>query len=253
MINLSSINLSTPRDVPLYRQLLEDGSELGMNFAYAVQENPGGLAESFIIGEDFIDTDKVALILGDNIFYGQHFTSILHTATKFTRGAVIFGYWVRDPRAYGVVEIAAEGKVLSIEEKPVRPRSNYAVPGLYFYDNDVIGIAKNLKPSKRGELEITDLNKEYLVRGDLHVIPLGRGMAWLDAGTHHSLLEASNFIETIQKRQGLYVACIEEIAFNLGYITRDQVMKLASSLNNTDYGTYLQDLVNNSLNPQPEE
>jgi len=239
--------ISTPRDVPLYRQLLEDGSQLGMNFVYAVQENPGGLAESLIIGEDFIGTDKVALILGDNIFYGQHFTSILHTATQFSNGAVIFGYYVRDPGAYGVVELDVKGKVLSIEEKPVRPRSNYAVPGLYFYDNDVVGIAKNLKPSPRGELEITDLNREYMVRGDLQVIPLGRGMAWLDAGTHHSLLEASNFIETIQKRQGLYIACIEEIAFNLGYITRDQVMKLASGLNNTDYGTYLQDLANNPL------
>lgn len=237
--------ISTPRDIPLYQELLGDGHQLGMRFVYAIQEIPGGLAESFIIGEDFIGDDQVAMILGDNIFYGQHFTAILQQAVKFSRGAVIFGYYVKDPRAYGVVEVNADGNVLSIEEKPIKPRSNYAVPGLYFYDNDVIRLAKKLEPSSRGELEITDLNREYLLKGNLQVIPLGRGMAWLDAGTHHSLLEASNFIETIQKRQGLYVACIEEIAFNLGYITPEQVLNLASGLDNTDYGTYLRDLIKN--------
>jgi glucose-1-phosphate thymidylyltransferase len=234
--------ISTKRDVPLYQELLGDGEELGIKFSYVVQENPGGLAEAFIIGEKFIGNDKVALILGDNIFYGQHFSPILHKASQLDEGAMIFGYYVRDPRAYGVVEIDLEGKVISLEEKPSQPRSNYAVPGLYFYDNDVIAIAKNLKPSQRGELEITDLNKEYLRQGKLTVQLFGRGMAWLDAGTHFSLLEASNFIETIQKRQGLYVACIEEIAFKLGYITKDQLLKLASGLNNTEYGRYLYDL-----------
>jgi glucose-1-phosphate thymidylyltransferase len=234
--------ISTPRDVSLYRELLGDGRQIGMNLVYAIQEKPGGLAEAFIIGEEFIGEDRIALILGDNIFYGQYFTSILHKASLLLKGAIIFGYYVRDPRAYGVVEINSEGKVLSIEEKPSHPRSNYAVPGLYFYDNDVIRMAKNLKPSNRGELEITDLNKEYMKRGDLHIITLGRGMAWLDAGTHCSLLEASNFIEAIQKRQGLYIACIEEIAFKLGYITKDQVLELASDLNNTEYGRYLHDI-----------
>lgn len=238
--------ISTPRDIPLYRELLGDGSHLGLKFSYIVQENPGGLAEAFIIGEEFIGKEKVALILGDNIFYGQHFSSILHTASQLTEGAIIFGYYVRDPGAYGVVEMDKEGRVLSIEEKPAEPRSNYAVPGLYFYDNDVIGIAKKLKPSPRGELEITDLNIEYLKQGKLQVMLFGRGMAWLDAGTHYSLLEASNFIEAIQKRQGLYVACIEEIAFKLGYITGDQVKKLASGLRNTEYGRYLEDLADGS-------
>jgi glucose-1-phosphate thymidylyltransferase len=238
--------ISTARDVPLYRELLGDGSQLGMKFSYIVQENPGGLAEAFILGEKFIGKDKVALILGDNIFYGQHFSTILQSAAQLEKGGVIFGYYVRDPGAYGVVELDKEGRALSIEEKPTIPRSNYAVPGLYFYDNDVIAIAKNLKPSRRGELEITDLNKEYLKRGQLRVIVFGRGMAWLDAGTHHSLLEASNFIEAIQKRQGLYVACIEEIAYNLGYITANDVKTLALSLANTEYGRYLQEIVHES-------
>ncbi|MCE5298662.1 MAG: glucose-1-phosphate thymidylyltransferase RfbA [Methanoregulaceae archaeon] len=238
--------ISTQRDIPLYRELLGDGSHLGLKFSYIVQENPGGLAEAFIIGEEFIGKEKVALILGDNIFYGQHFSSILHTASQLTEGAIIFGYYVRDPGAYGVVEMDKEGRVLSIEEKPAEPRSNYAVPGLYFYDNDVIGIAKKLKPSPRGELEITDLNIEYLKQGKLQVMLFGRGMAWLDAGTHYSLLEASNFIEAIQKRQGLYVACIEEIAFKLGYITGNQVKNLASGLRNTEYGRYLEDLADGS-------
>jgi glucose-1-phosphate thymidylyltransferase len=234
--------ISTSRDMPLYRELLGDGSQIGMKFFYAVQENPGGLAEAFIVGEEFIGSDNVALILGDNIFYGQHFSSILQRASKMTEGAIIFGYYVNDPRAYGVVEMDQEGNVLSIVEKPSQPRSNYAVPGLYFYDNTVTMIAKKLKPSPRGELEITDLNNVYLKRRKLQVILFGRGMAWLDAGTHYSLLEASNFIEAIQKRQGLYIACIEEIAFNLNYITRDQLLELASGLKNTDYGQYLQDL-----------
>jgi glucose-1-phosphate thymidylyltransferase len=239
--------ISTPRDVPLYQELLSDGSQIGMQFTYAVQENPGGLAEAFIIGEPFIGKDKVALILGDNIFYGHHFSQILEKASQLTDGAVIFGYYVKEPKGYGVIEINQDGSVISIEEKPIQPRSNYAVPGLYFYDNEVISIAKSLEPSQRGELEITDLNKEYLQKGKLHVELFGRGMAWLDAGTHFSLLEASNFIETIQKRQGLFVACIEEIAFNLGYITRNQLLELACGLNNTEYGKYLEDLANERL------
>ena len=239
--------ISTSRDVPLYQELLGDGSQIGMKFSYAVQENPGGLAEAFIVGEEFIGRDKVALILGDNIFYGQHFSATLQKASQLAEGAIIFGYYVRDPRAYGVVEIDQEGNVLSIVEKPSQPCSNYAVPGLYFYDNDVIAIAKKLKPSPRGELEITDLNKEYLRQGKLKVILFGRGLAWLDAGTHYSLLEASNFIEAIQKRQGLYIACIEEIAFNLGYITSEHLRDLASRLQNTDYGKYLQDLADGSV------
>lgn len=234
--------ISTGRDIPRYQELLGDGSQLGMSFSYTVQEKPGGLAEAFIVGEGFIGTGTVALILGDNIFYGQHFSEFLVQATRLKEGAVIFGYYVRDPRAYGVVEFDKEGTVLSIEEKPKNPRSNYAVPGLYFYDNQVVSIAKNLEPSGRGELEITDLNREYLKRGRLKVMLFGRGMAWLDAGTHDSLLEASNFIEAIQKRQGLYVACIEEIAYRLGYIDRARLREIAQSLNNTEYGRYLTEI-----------
>jgi glucose-1-phosphate thymidylyltransferase len=234
--------ISTERDIPLYKELLRDGSQLGISFSYAVQEKPGGLAEAFIVGEKFIGTDHVALILGDNIFYGQHFSEFLVKATQLTEGAVICGYYVRDPRAYGVVEFDPEGHVLTIEEKPRKPRSNYAVPGLYFYDNQVVALAKNLKPSGRGELEITDLNREYLNRGQLKVMLFGRGMAWLDAGTHDSLLEASNFIEAIQKRQGLYVACIEEIAYRLGYIDRTQLQEIAQSLYPTEYGRYLREI-----------
>jgi len=231
--------ISTKRDIHQYKDLLGDGSHLGLSFSYAVQEKPGGLAEAFIVGENFIGTDSVALILGDNIFYGQHFSEILQEGRKIQEGAVIFGYYVRDPRSYGVVEFDKNGNILSIEEKPARPKSNYAVPGLYFFDNDVIGIAKTLKPSERGELEITDVNREYLRKGKLKVQLFGRGMAWLDAGTHDSLLESANFIETIQKRQGMYVACIEEIAFRLGYISREELRELAKSLNNTEYGHYL--------------
>jgi glucose-1-phosphate thymidylyltransferase len=231
--------ISTKRDIPLYKDLLGDGKQLGITFSYEIQEKPGGLAEAFLVGEKFIGKDHVALILGDNIFYGQHFSEILHKARSIQEGAIIFGYHVRDPRAYGVVEFDENGTVLSIDEKPAQPKSNYAVPGLYFYDNNVIRIAKTLKPSGRGELEITDVNREYLRIGKLKVQVFGRGMAWLDAGTHESLLEAANFIETIQKRQGMYVACIEEIVYRLGYITRDQLKMLAKSLNNTDYGRYL--------------
>ena len=217
-----------------------------MRFEYAVQEQPRGLADAFIIGADFIGNDAVALVLGDNIFYGQSFSRVLLNAYKRTeeeKGAIIFGYYVRDPREYGVVEFDENGRALSIEEKPEHPKSNYAVPGLYFYDNDVVEIAKNVKPSERGELEITSVNEEYLNRGKLKVELLGRGMAWLDTGTHTGLLEASNFIETIQKRQGLYIACLEEIAYNKGYITKEELLKTAEELKKTDYGQYLFNLV----------
>ncbi len=231
--------ISTPRDLPMYRNLLGDGRQIGLRLSYVEQDKPAGLPQAFILGEKFIGGDNVALILGDNIFYGQHFTELLHNAAAFTKGAVIFGYYVRDPRAYGVVEFDKNGNAISLEEKPARPRSNYAVPGLYFYDGDVVSIAQRLKPSARGELEITDLNREYLKAGKLHVKVLGRGMAWLDAGTHDALLEASNFISTIQKRQGMYIACLEEIAFRLGYIGKEEIRKLAASLGNTEYGRYL--------------
>jgi glucose-1-phosphate thymidylyltransferase len=209
------------------------------------------LAEAFILGQEFIGKEKVALILGDNIFYGQHFSAILQAAAQLTEGAIIFGYHVRNPGAYGVIELGAGGEALSIEEKPSRPRSNYAVPGLYFYDNEVTDLVRNLRPSGRGELEITDLNREYLRKGKLKVMLFGRGMAWLDAGTHASLLEASNFIEAIQMRQGLFVACIEEIAFKLGYINREQVACLASGLGNTEYGRYLQEIINDHPDSLP--
>lgn len=238
--------ISTPRDIPLYRELLGDGSHIGMSFTYAEQQKPGGLAEAFIVGERFIGKDKVALILGDNIFYGQHFSELLRKAGQVMKGAVIFGYYVKDPRPYGVVELDGSGRPVSIEEKPERPKSHFAVPGLYFYDNQVIGIARTLQPSGRGELEITDVNREYLKRGQLSVLTFGRGMAWLDAGTHNSLLEASNFIEAIQKRQGLYVACIEEIAFQKGYIDSARLRELAKSMKNTDYGEYLNNIASGS-------
>lgn len=224
----------------MYKELLGDGKQLGISFSYAVQEKPGGLAEAFIVGEQFIGNDTVALILGDNIFYGQHFSEVLQHARDIHDGAVIFGYYVRNPRAYGVVEFDRDHNVISLEEKPADPKSNFAVPGLYFYDNNVIRIAKSLKPSGRGELEITDINREYLRIGRLKVEILGRGMAWLDAGTHESLLESANFISTIQKRQGMYIACIEEIAYRLGYITNHQLKELASTLTTTEYGQYLE-------------
>lgn len=231
--------ISTPRDLRCFKELFQDGSELGMKIEYKVQEKPNGLAEAFIIGEDFIGNDNVALVLGDNIFFGQAFSPILKNAAKLEKGAGIFGYLVKDPRAYGVVEFDKNRNVISIEEKPENPKSKYAVPGLYFYDNTVIEKAKSIKPSKRGELEITDLNRLYLEEKTLKVNLLGRGFAWLDTGTHKNLLQASNFIETIQERQGNYVACIEEIAYRNGWISREDLLKLAEPLLKTDYGKYL--------------
>ena len=228
--------ISTPRDLPVFQELLGDGSQLGMEIHYAVQEYPRGLADAFIIGEKFIGTDHVALVLGDNIFYGQSFSKVLKSAASRTEGATIFGYYVKDPREYGVVAFDEEGKALSIEEKPVNPKSNYAVPGLYFYDNDVVEIAKNVKPSTRGEIEITSVNNEYLRRGTLHVETLGRGFAWLDTGNHDALLDAADFVAAFQKRQGLYISCIEEIAYKRGFIDKDQLLKLAAPLMKTAYG-----------------
>lgn len=233
--------ISTPRDLPIFKELFGDGSWLGMKFEYEIQEQPRGLADAFIVGEKFIGNDDVALVLGDNIFYGQSFTKTLLDAKESiekNKGAVIFGYYVKDPTAYGVVEFNKDGKVLGIEEKPMHPKSNYAVPGLYFYDNSVIEIAKNLKPSARGEIEITGVNNEYLNKNQLNVKLLGRGMAWLDTGTYDGLLEASNFIATIQKRQGMYVSCIEEIAYRNKWISKEELLKLASEYK-TSYGEYL--------------
>lgn len=231
--------ISTPRDLRCFEELLQDGKELGMSITYKVQEKPNGLAEAFIIEEEFIGKDNVALVLGDNIFFGQAFSPILKEAAKLKKGAEIFGYLVKDPRAYGVVEFDKGRNVISIEEKPENPKSKYAVPGLYFYDNSVIEKAKSIKPSKRGELEITDLNRLYLEEKSLKVNLLGRGFAWLDTGTHKNLLQASNFIETIQERQGNYIACIEEIAYRNGWITKEELLKLAEPLLKTDYGKYL--------------
>ncbi len=231
--------ISTPRDIPVYRELLGDGSNLGVNFSYAVQAEPRGLADAFIVGEQFIGNDRVALILGDNVFYGQGFTGTLKTVAQRDEGATIFGYYVQNPVDFGVVEFDENRSVISIEEKPAHPKSNYAVPGLYFYDNDVVEIAKRVEPSARGEIEITAVNNEYLSRGQLKVELFGRGMAWLDTGTHSGLLEASNFVEAIQKRQGLYVACIEEIAFRKGFIDKSQLLSLAQPLEKMDYGQYL--------------
>lgn len=236
--------ISTPHDLPQYKKLLGDGSDLGISFTYAEQENPNGLAEAFIVGEEFIGNDKVALVLGDNIFYGHRLSEILEHVSKLEEGAIIFGYYTNNPEAFGVVEFDNDGNVLSVEEKPEKPKSNYIVPGLYFYDNDVIEIAKNVKPSNRGELEITSVNEEYLNRNKLKVELLGRGMAWLDTGTHMGLLEAANFIETIQKRQGLYIACLEEISYYKGYINREKLIEIANSLIKTDYGQYLSKLAN---------
>lgn len=234
--------ISTPRDLPGFEELLGDGESLGMKFAYAVQEEPRGLAEAFIIGEEFIGNDNVTLILGDNIFYGRSFSGTLERAVKRKEGATIFGYYVRDPKAYGVVEFDENGKAISIEEKPENPKSNFAVPGLYFYDNQVVEIAKNIKPSARGELEITAVNNVYLEKGLLNVETLGRGMAWLDTGSHDSLLEASNYVASIQKRQGLYISCIEEIAYKKGFIDKEQLFKLAEPMVKTDYGKYLMEI-----------
>lgn len=231
--------ISTPNDLPQFERLLGDGSHLGLSITYTVQENPGGLAEAFLVGEEFIGQDKVALVLGDNIFYGQGLKESLQRAVSLEEGAVIFGYYVSNPEEYGVVEFDDEGNVLSLEEKPANPKSNYAVPGLYFFDNDVVEIAKTIKPSARGELEITTVNEVYLKRGKLKTEMLGRGMAWLDTGTHSSLLKASNYVEAVQNRQGLYISCVEEIAYRQGYINKQQLLELAESLSKTDYGQYL--------------
>lgn len=236
--------ISTPRDLPVFCELLGDGSQLGLDIQYAVQDQPRGLADAFIIGADFIGKDAVALVLGDNIFYGQSFSKVLRRVAQQEKGATIFGYYVRDPREYGVVEFDESGKALSIEEKPEHPKSNYAVPGLYFYDNDVVEIAKNVTPSARGEIEITSINNEYLRRGTLQVEPLGRGFAWLDTGNHDALLEAANFVATFQKRQGLYISCIEEIAYRRGFIDKEQLLKLAQPLLKTAYGRYLVEIAN---------
>ena len=231
--------ISTPRDLPAFQEILGDGTQLGMKFSYAEQDKPNGLAEAFIIGEQFIAGDRVALILGDNIFYGSGFSSFLRKATDVKEGAVVFGYPVHDPSDFGVVEFDKDGKVLSLEEKPKRPKSKYAVPGLYFYDSQVVDIAKTIKPSARGELEITAVNQEYLRRGQLHAVKFFRGMAWLDTGTYDGLQEAAQFVNIIQKRQGLYVSCIEEIAYRRGFIDREQLLRLAEPLMQTEYGQYL--------------
>lgn len=235
--------ISTPRDLPLFKELLGDGSDLGINLEYKVQEKPNGLAEAFLIGEEFIGSDNVALILGDNIFYGSGFTGLLEEASTLKKGAVIFGYPVKDPKAYGVVEFDEAGKAISLEEKPKEPKSNYAIPGLYFYDNTVIEKAKNVKPSARGEIEITSVNEMYLSEGKLNVKNLGRGIAWLDTGTHEALLEAANFVQTVQNRQGFYIACIEEIAYQKGWISEEEVRELAKVMMKTKYGKYLVELM----------
>lgn len=234
--------ISTPRDLPVFEELLGTGEELGMKFSYAVQEEPRGLADAFVIGEEFIGEDNVALILGDNIFYGQSFSKVLKNVAERKEGATIFGYYVRDPREYGVVEFDENGKAISIEEKPENPKSNYAVPGLYFYDNKVVEIAKNVKPSARGEIEITSVNNAYLEAGNLHVETLGRGFAWLDTGNHDALLDAADFVSAFQKRQGLYISCIEEIAYKRGFIDKEQLIKLAQPLLKTAYGKYLMEV-----------
>lgn len=236
--------ISTPRDLPVFEELFGTGEQLGLSVSYAVQEYPRGLADAFIIGADFIGDDSVALVLGDNIFYGQSFSRVLRQAAAREKGATIFGYFVRDPREYGVVEFDENGRALSIEEKPEHPKSNYAVPGLYFYDNDVVEIARNVKPSERGEIEITSINNEYLRRGTLMVETLGRGFAWLDTGNHDALLDAADFVAAVQKRQGMYISCIEEIAFRRGFIDREQLLKLAKPLMKTNYGKYLVEVAN---------
>ena len=236
--------ISTPRDLPAFKELFGTGEQLGLSMSYAVQETPRGLADAFLIGADFIGNDSVALVLGDNIFYGQSFSRVLRQAAEREKGATIFGYFVRDPREYGVVEFDENGKALSIEEKPEHPKSNYAVPGLYFYDNDVVEIARNVKPSARGEIEITSINNEYLRRGTLMVETLGRGFAWLDTGNHDALLDAADFVAAVQKRQGMYISCIEEIAFRKGFIDKQQLLKLAEPLMKTNYGKYLVEVAN---------
>jgi glucose-1-phosphate thymidylyltransferase len=241
--------ISTPIDLPFFQRLLGDGSRLGISFTYKEQPRPEGLAQAFVIGREFIGTDTVCLILGDNIFYGPGLSMILREAVKLTRGGLIFGYPVRDPERYGVVEFDASRQVIGIEEKPRKPKSNYAVPGLYFFDNDVVDIAAKLKPSARGEIEITDVNLAYLRRGDLRVEPLGRGFAWLDTGTHEALQQAASYVQVIQDRQGLKISCIEEIAYRLGYIDRTQLLVLAAELAKNDYGRYLTDIANEDGQP----
>ena len=236
--------ISTPRDIVVFQELFGDGSKLGLKMEYKIQSEPKGLAEAFIIGEEFIGNDRVALVLGDNIFYGRGFSGMLANAAGREAGATIFGYYVKDPTAYGVVGFDQDGTVTSIEEKPKEPKSNYAVPGLYFYDNEVIEIAKNIEPSPRGELEITEVNNQYLKKGTLKVELMGRGMAWLDTGNHDSLLEASNYVASIQKRQGLYISCLEEIAYKQGFIDKEQLLRLAESMKTTDYGKYLFEIAN---------
>ena len=235
--------ISTPRDIVNFKELFKDGRDFGLNIEYAIQEKPNGLAEAFIIGEEFIGDDNVALILGDNIFYGQSFTSHLKAAASLEKGAYVFGYYVQNPKAFGVVEFDENGKVISLEEKPEKPKSKYAVPGLYFYDNSVVKKAKSLKPSPRGELEITDLNKLYMEEGTLKVDLLGRGMAWLDTGTQISMLKASNFVEAVQTTQGTFIACLEEIAYRQGWISKEKVRELAKPLMKTEYGKYLIDII----------
>jgi len=234
--------ISTPRDIKVFEELFKDGSKLGLNISYKVQNAPKGLAEAFILGKDFIGNDSVALILGDNIFYGQNLIKVLERASARRDEATIFGYYVKDPKSYGVIEFDKKGKVLSIEEKPQNPKSNYAVPGLYFYTNEVVEIAQTIKPSPRGELEITDVNIEFMKRNKLNVETFGRGMAWFDTGTHAGLLEASNFVESIQERQGLYIACLEEIAYNKKFITKEQLMEIGRSMDKTEYGQYILNL-----------
>lgn len=232
--------ISTPRDLPAFKELLKDGKHLGLNISYAVQDKPRGLAEAFVIGEEFIGNDNVMLVLGDNIFYGSHLSATLEKSAQLKEGALVFGYKVPNPQDYGIVEFDKEWNVLSVEEKPEYPKSDYAIPGLYFYDNNVVEIAKGVKPSARGEVEITSVNAEYLKRGKLKVQLLGRGTAWLDTGTHSGLLEASDFVAIFQRRQGLYISCIEEIAYRKGYITKEQLLKLAEPMLKTNYGKYLQ-------------
>jgi glucose-1-phosphate thymidylyltransferase len=238
--------ISTPEDLPAFKRILEDGSQLGLALSYKEQPRPEGLAQAFIIGEKFIGSDTVCLILGDNIFYGPNLTKILEKAVQLDKGGLILGYMVKDPQRYGVVEFDSSGQVIGIEEKPQKPKSNYAVPGLYFYDNSVIEIAKSLKPSHRGELEITDVNLNFLHRGDLRVELLGRGYAWLDTGTHEALQQAASYVQAIQERQGLKIACVEEIAYRRGYITRDQLQHLAAELTQNDYGQYLMEISNDA-------
>jgi len=238
--------ISTPEDLPIFKRVLQDGTQLGLTLSYKEQPRPEGLAQAFVIGEKFIGSDTVCLVLGDNIFYGPNLSKILARAVKLDKGGLILGYLVKDPERYGVVDFDPRGKVIGIEEKPKKPKSNYAVPGLYFYDNNVIEIAKRLKPSVRGELEITDVNMTYLRRGDLKVEPLGRGYAWLDTGTHEALQQAASYVQAIQERQGLKIACIEEIAYRQGYISRKELQNLAADLIQNDYGKYLMDIANDT-------